>query len=58
MIFGKGGGTLAYKNSITAAFDHPGRREAVVRSQLLRTYTRTPGTSPSPSVGAARSTIR
>jgi glycine/D-amino acid oxidase-like deaminating enzyme len=38
MIFGKGGGTLAYDNKITAAFDHPGRREAAIRSQLLRTY--------------------
>ncbi len=38
LVFGKGGGTLAYKNRITAAFDHPGRREQTVRSQLLRTY--------------------
>jgi len=38
MVFGKGGGTLAYNNRITAAFDHPGRREPQVRSQLLRTY--------------------
>ena len=38
MVFGKGGGTLAYKNRITAAFDHPGRREPQIRSQLLRTY--------------------
>ena len=27
MVFGKGGGTLAYSNRITATFDHPGRRE-------------------------------
>ncbi len=38
MIFGKGGGTLAYGNNITAAFEHPGRREPAIRSQLLRTY--------------------
>ncbi len=38
MIFGKGGGTLAYANRITAGFDHPGRREAAIRGQLLRTY--------------------
>jgi glycine/D-amino acid oxidase-like deaminating enzyme len=38
VVFGKGGGTLAYDNNITAAFDHPGRREAAIRGQLLRTY--------------------
>lgn len=38
MVFGKGGGTLAYRNRITAAFDHPGARESAIRSQLLRTY--------------------
>ncbi|HEX3615051.1 MAG TPA: FAD-dependent oxidoreductase [Solirubrobacteraceae bacterium] len=38
VIFGKGGGTLAYDNNITAAFDHPGGREPAIRSQLLRTY--------------------
>jgi glycine/D-amino acid oxidase-like deaminating enzyme len=38
VIFGKGGGTLAYDNRITAGFDHPGRREPAIRSQLLRTY--------------------
>ncbi len=38
IIFGKGGGMLAYDNNITAAFDHPGRREPAIRSQLLRTY--------------------
>jgi glycine/D-amino acid oxidase-like deaminating enzyme len=38
IVFGKGGGTLAYANRITAGFDHPGRREAAIRSQLLRTY--------------------
>jgi glycine/D-amino acid oxidase-like deaminating enzyme len=38
IIFGKGGGTLAHNNKITAAFDHPGRREPAIRSQLLRTY--------------------
>ncbi|HEX3804884.1 MAG TPA: FAD-dependent oxidoreductase [Solirubrobacteraceae bacterium] len=38
LVFGKGGGTLAFKNRITAEFDHPGRREAPIRSQLLRTY--------------------
>jgi hypothetical protein len=37
-VFGKGGGTLAYGNRITPAFDHPGRREPAIRSQLLRTY--------------------
>jgi len=38
MVFGKGGGTLALNNRITSAFDHPGRREPPIRSQLLRTY--------------------
>lgn len=38
IVFGKGGGTLAYANRVTATFDHPGRRERGVRSQLLRTY--------------------
>ncbi len=38
MVFGKGGGTLAYDNRISPSFDHPGRREPSVRSQLLRTY--------------------
>ncbi len=38
IVFGKGGGTLAYRNRITASFDHPGRRETPMRSQLLRTY--------------------
>jgi glycine/D-amino acid oxidase-like deaminating enzyme len=38
LVFGKGGGTLAFKNRITAEFDHPGRREPPIRSQLMRTY--------------------
>ena len=38
IVFGKGGGTLAYNQAITASFDHPGRREPAIRSQLLRTY--------------------
>ncbi|HET9093630.1 MAG TPA: FAD-dependent oxidoreductase [Solirubrobacteraceae bacterium] len=38
IVFGKGGGTLAYRHRITADFDQPGRREAAIRSQLLRTY--------------------
>jgi glycine/D-amino acid oxidase-like deaminating enzyme len=38
MVFGKGGGTLAFKHRITAGFDHPGRREQQIRSQLIRTY--------------------
>lgn len=38
IIFGKGGGALAYDHNITARFDHPGRREPAIRSQLLRTY--------------------
>ena len=38
LIFGKGGGTLAYRNRITATFDHPGRRERGIRTQMLRTY--------------------
>jgi glycine/D-amino acid oxidase-like deaminating enzyme len=38
MVFGKGGGTLAYKNRITAGFDHPGGREPQIRAQLMRTY--------------------
>jgi glycine/D-amino acid oxidase-like deaminating enzyme len=38
MIFGKGGGALAYNNHITSKFDHPGRRTAMIRSQLIRTY--------------------
>lgn len=38
IVFGKGGGTLGYDNHITASFDHPGRREHGIRSQLLRTY--------------------
>ena len=38
IVFGKGGGTLAYRNRITPAFDHPGRREPAIRSQLMRTY--------------------
>ncbi|HTW11632.1 MAG TPA: FAD-dependent oxidoreductase [Solirubrobacteraceae bacterium] len=38
MVFGKGGGTLARDNRITPSFDHPGRREAALRSQLIRTY--------------------
>jgi len=38
IVFGKGGGTLAYDNRITPAFDHPGRREPGIRTQLLRTY--------------------
>ena len=37
IVFGKGGGTLAYNQRITPSFDHPGRREAGIRSQLLRT---------------------
>jgi glycine/D-amino acid oxidase-like deaminating enzyme len=38
MVFGKGGGALAYNNLITAKFDHPGRRTATLRSQMIRTY--------------------
>jgi glycine/D-amino acid oxidase-like deaminating enzyme len=38
IVFGKGGGTLAYKQAITPSFDHPGAREPALRSQLLRTY--------------------
>jgi glycine/D-amino acid oxidase-like deaminating enzyme len=38
IVFGKGGGTLAYDQAITPGFDHPGRREPAIRSQLLRTY--------------------
>ena len=38
IVFGKGGGTLAYNQRINARFDHPGRREQGIRSQLLRTY--------------------
>ncbi len=38
IVFGKGGGTLAYDNHITPTFDHPGRRQPAIRSQLLRTY--------------------
>jgi glycine/D-amino acid oxidase-like deaminating enzyme len=38
MVFGKGGGALAYNNLITAKFDHPGRRTAMLRSQMIRTY--------------------
>ncbi len=38
MVFGKGGGTLAYANAIGRNFDHPGRRAAAIRSQLVRTY--------------------
>jgi glycine/D-amino acid oxidase-like deaminating enzyme len=38
MVFGKGGGTLAFANRITPEFDHPGRREPAIRSQLIRTY--------------------
>jgi glycine/D-amino acid oxidase-like deaminating enzyme len=38
MVFGKGGGTLAYRNRVTAGFDHPGAREGPIRTQLLRTY--------------------
>jgi len=38
MVFGKGGGTLGYANRITRSFDHPGRRTAAIRSQLVRTY--------------------
>ncbi len=38
MVFGKGGGALAYNNRITPKFDHPGRRTAMIRSQLIRTY--------------------
>ena len=38
IVFGKGGGTLAYGNRFGASFDHPGHREALIRSQLLRTY--------------------
>jgi hypothetical protein len=38
MVFGKGGGTLGYANMITSNFDHPGRREDAIRSQLIRTY--------------------
>jgi len=38
VVFGKGGGTLAYGNRITANFDHPNGRAEPIRSQLLRTY--------------------
>ena len=38
VVFGKGGGTLAFKNRITPTFDHPGRREPPIHSQLMRTY--------------------
>jgi len=38
MVFGKGGGALAYNNLITGKFDHPGRRTAMIRSQMIRTY--------------------
>jgi glycine/D-amino acid oxidase-like deaminating enzyme len=38
MVFGKGGGTLGYRNRISAGFDHPAGREAAIRAQLLRTY--------------------
>jgi glycine/D-amino acid oxidase-like deaminating enzyme len=38
LVFGKGGGALAYNNQITRKFDHPGRRTANIRSQLIRTY--------------------
>jgi glycine/D-amino acid oxidase-like deaminating enzyme len=38
LVFGKGGGALAYNNQITPKFDHPGRRTAMVASQLVRTY--------------------
>ena len=38
MVFGKGGGTLAFANRITSGFDHPGHREQAIRSQLVRTY--------------------
>jgi glycine/D-amino acid oxidase-like deaminating enzyme len=38
IVFGKGGGTLAYNNRITASFDHPAGREPAIRAQLLRTY--------------------
>ncbi len=34
----RGAGTLGYSNLVTAGFDHPGRREPSLRSQLLRTY--------------------
>lgn len=38
MVFGKGGGTLACNHAIRRNFDHPGRRAAAIRSQLIRTY--------------------
>jgi glycine/D-amino acid oxidase-like deaminating enzyme len=38
LVFGKGGGALAYNNQITSKFDHPGRRTTMLRSQLIRTY--------------------
>lgn len=38
MVFGKGGGTLAHHNRITAAFDQPGGRTKHIHSQLMRTY--------------------
>ena len=38
VVFGKGGGTLAYGNRIGAALDHPGRRAGAVRAALLRIY--------------------
>jgi glycine/D-amino acid oxidase-like deaminating enzyme len=38
LVFGKGGGALAFNNRISAKFDRPGRRTAMIRSQLIRTY--------------------
>jgi glycine/D-amino acid oxidase-like deaminating enzyme len=38
LVFGKGGGALAYNHQITRKFDHPGRRTAMIRSHMIRTY--------------------
>jgi glycine/D-amino acid oxidase-like deaminating enzyme len=38
LLFGRGGGTLAFARRIGASFDAPGRRVAGVHSQLARIY--------------------
>jgi glycine/D-amino acid oxidase-like deaminating enzyme len=38
LLFGRGGGTLAFASRIGASFDDPGRRTAGVHSQLARIY--------------------
>jgi glycine/D-amino acid oxidase-like deaminating enzyme len=38
LLFGRGGGTLAFASRIGAGFDDPGRRAAGVHSQLRRIY--------------------